>query len=92
MSLTGLASKCVRDRRKDILAKPYETSYKRSTFNYDSNKCIKTVKEVISKETVLLRRWENGTRKIGDRCRERTVERNDKDASKPVARHFNLAP
>ena len=31
-------------------------------------------------------------RRIGDRFREhlRDVERNDKDASKPVARHFNL--
>ena len=31
-------------------------------------------------------------RRLGDRFREhlRDVERNDKDASKPVARHFNL--
>ena len=31
-------------------------------------------------------------RRLGDRFREylRGVERNDKDASKPVARHFNL--
>ena len=32
-------------------------------------------------------------RRLGDRFREhlRDVERNDKDASKPVARHFNLS-
>ena len=31
-------------------------------------------------------------RRLGDRCREhlRDVEKNDKDASKPVERHFNL--
>ena len=31
-------------------------------------------------------------RRLGDRFREylRDVERNDKDVSKPVARHFNL--
>ena len=31
-------------------------------------------------------------RRLGDRFREhlRDVEKNDKDASKPVARHFNL--
>ena len=31
-------------------------------------------------------------RRLGDRFQEhlRDVERNDKDASKPVARHFNL--
>ena len=32
-------------------------------------------------------------RRLGDQFREhlRDVEKNDKDASKPVARHFNLA-
>ena len=31
-------------------------------------------------------------RRLGDRCQERLrdVERNDKDTSKPVAKHFNL--
>ena len=29
-------------------------------------------------------------RRLGDRFREHDVEKNDKDASKPVARHFNL--
>ena len=31
-------------------------------------------------------------RRLGDRFRERLrdIERNDKDASKPVAKHFNL--
>ena len=35
--------------------------------------------------------WRTG-RRLGDRFREhlRDVKRNDKDASKPVARHFNL--
>ena len=45
--------------------------------------CIKCTKKIYIGET---------GRRLGDRFREhlRDVERNDKDASKPVARHFNL--
>ena len=74
---------------------------------------LKKIKGVVSKETVVLRRWGSSIQKfgfinrvdnvnwppyrddctvIGDRFHEhlRDVEKNDKDASKPVARHFNL--
>ena len=36
--------------------------------------------------------WQNRAETIGDRFRDhlREVERNDRDASKPDARHFNL--
>ena len=42
---------------------------------------------------MVLRRWGSETRKLGDQFREhlRDVEKDDKDASKPVARHFNLS-